>query len=525
MAIGGFPMALSRSRAILAALILAFGSLAATRTGDAAQPRGSNILVQPHGPPTNVLVRANLTIDMVEPASPSEGQPVRVNYRLRGYVATRGLLFGSAQGRALTNSAGQAEIPIVLAPDQVVTGTMWLRATHAGPATIRLAYVDRRNCRSRPDGHGRWMTICDTIVIAQSEQDLQIAAAPEDNDWDGLDDALEDRLLARYRPFYRFSAGESYRPTDPLWHIRHSELQLDDDEFAPAIVSNHDLAINPNSIFVSSSAAGSSRLLPNTCNAPYWLDPDDNYLTGLHDGDGFDWPEIAARGNVGLYGHVRPATGQPNLIQIEYWQFYAYNYANVTHALDHEGDWEVVAVMVDRADPNRLVEVVHYVHGNPIGFHSFSANAGSAASTLYGSNASEADSDLDLSEPTGLARAQDSVLTLVCGDVPNECTHPVVWVELGTHASWPQAGWGWSWAPDHDGNGVAYLAATPPNLGEPNAPRPATQGADIIMNYAGHWGADSLSIPEHPTSPPRGPALHRLWAWAPGKTPPDSCLE
>jgi uncharacterized Zn-finger protein len=526
VAIGGFPMALSRSRAILAALILALGSLAATRAGDAAQPPGSNIRVQPHGTPTNVLVRANLTIDMVEPASPSAGQTVRIRYRLRGYVATRGLLIGSAQGQTLTDSAGHAEIPIELAPDQVVSGTMSLRATHAGPAAIRLAYVDRRNCRPRPDGHGGSMTICDTTEIARAEQDLQIAAAPQTHDFDldGLDDALEDGLLARYRPFYRFSAGEGYRPTDPVWYVRHSELQQDGEQSAPAIVSNSALAADTNAIFVTTSDGGPSRF--GACMAPYWLDPDDDYRSGFHDGDGTDWPEILARGNVGLYGHVARDPYQPNLIRIEYWQFYGYNHANVTDVADHEGDWETVVAVVDAADPDRLVEVVHYVHGKPVRFHSFVGNQWTIAATFHGSNYSQAGADLHLNEDADLARAQDSILDLACGGPSVECTHPVVWVELGTHASWPQAGWGFKAAPAHAGDGLSFLTTPPPNLGETHHPRQDTPGADLILNYAGHWGAFSRNLlPWVDTSAAHGPALHGLWARPQVGGPAPNCLE
>src|SRR5215471_21113149 len=49
-----------------------------------------------------------------------------------------------------------------------------------------------------------------------------------DGDQDGLDDNLENKLLERFRPYYKFSydrnSQDNYRPTDVLYYLRCAEL-------------------------------------------------------------------------------------------------------------------------------------------------------------------------------------------------------------------------------------------------------------------------------------------------------------
>ena len=59
------------------------------------------------------------------------------------------------------------------------------------------------------------------IVFSQTNSDNP----NEDNDFDGIPDDIEHDLLQMYSPYYKFSKGEDYRPTDAVWLITHGSLK------------------------------------------------------------------------------------------------------------------------------------------------------------------------------------------------------------------------------------------------------------------------------------------------------------
>ncbi|MEI9809618.1 MAG: hypothetical protein WDO16_18130 [Bacteroidota bacterium] len=75
---------------------------------------------------------------------------------------------------------------------------------------------------------------------------------------DGIDDNLENRLLERFRPYYKFSysrgSHDKYRPADVMYYLRCSELNSSGEESGDnTIIQNKRLAAFPNEIFLSNS--------------------------------------------------------------------------------------------------------------------------------------------------------------------------------------------------------------------------------------------------------------------------------
>ena len=89
-------------------------------------------------------------------------------------------------------------------------------------------------------------------------------------------------------------------------------------------------------------------------------------------------------------------------------------------------------------------------------------------------------------------------------------THPVVYIEYGSHEFWPSQFWDFYLAPAHDGNSYSFLTNTPPNLGEVENLLPeAWDRANVILRYNGKWGAYS----HWPGDPPQGPPRHDQWTY------------
>jgi len=280
---------------------------------------------------------------------------------------------------------------------------------------------------------------------------------------------------------------------------------------------------------------------------------------------GWAWPDVLARRNVGLYGHVVPFRAtqpQTDFLQcsrsrtpsdtnrdyvlceidldpqnpktyykVEYWQFFGYNGVDKPFDLgDHEGDWTSVQVIVD-AGTLAPVQVHHFMHGYRAGFDiqprqcTINGTWGPCVYTvtLEGGRVREyrgrnysfpvdfywhktRDNDNAASAMT----AQNNVLRMMQDPVTGEYSHPVVYVEHGGHEFWPTERWSMQDSPNHNGADAAhsYLAAPPPNLGEVEAPLAETAEATIVLRYNGRWGAYSRQ-----NDPPQGPALHNGWTW------------
>lgn len=344
------------------------------------------------------------------------------------------------------------------------------------------------------------------------QQDLLIRSpsTPFDDDADGISDVLEKEILARFRPFYKFSndgGDEPIRPQDVLSFIQHSELFDRHTETGTPIVSQSDLSGNPDKLLMAMSPSeNSSNFIDNPKQTEYYL----NIFNEHRNGDQ-DWSKIKSDA-VGLYGHVSPlraAASDPSLLtgfKVEYWQFYGYNDAGTGISGEHEGDWEAVQLVIE-PDGKTIRAVMHNVHSASVVFQ---MNKGTAVD--LGNNIREFRGteplrpyfgyiDLNVKGPAGIGWAQNNAVRFFGEN--GEFTHPVVYIENGGHASWPTEHWNWPFVNHHQGNSHSYLVATPPNLGEIGSPNPECPAAKYILQFNGHWGAYNDG--------PEGPPLK--WSW------------
>ncbi len=353
------------------------------------------------------------------------------------------------------------------------------------------------------------------VLLVQVFSSVHAYAAP-DSDGDGIVDTREDELLYRFRPYFRFSIDgheEYYRPTDVQWYIEHSELLWDGTENYGLYgqIPNSALKDDPTLILTADrigSEWGSSDLTKNAETTKYYIniynEPDD-YRDGFENGDGHDWPEIIATGNVGLYGHVVP---YGPLVKIEYWQFFGHNRPDVFLDFgDHEGDWVVLALLYDPLD-DRIVKVFHYAHGKEMAFELTLVQDTIALTPeeveLRGPNYSTLCYNID--QPHIVNEVQNNLLRLRRDGTSGRFEHPVVYLERGSHEGFPSEYWCYPQAPKHNGTGYSFLCGAPMNLGEVLAP--ANDIARVILRYNGKWGAYSNN-----NANPHGPALHTEWTW------------
>ena len=92
-----------------------------------------------------------------------------------------------------------------------------------------------------------------------------------------------------------------------------------------------------------------------------------------------------------------------------------------------------------------------------------------------------------------VSNAQNNTLRMRSDPVTGLSTHPMVYLEPGSHEFWPTEKWSYHAAPKHDGAGLQILTTTPPNLGEVENPMTEYQTALPILRFNGLWGAYSRS--------------------------------
>ena len=376
-------------------------------------------------------------------------------------------------------------------------------------------------------------------------------ALAADVDQDGIDDAVERSLLARFTPQLRFTTGEQYRPMDARQYIQWSELQSDGEKGKGVLIRNSMLLSSPGAVL-----SDDNNITKNfEIRVNRFLSPMDSVpQPGQWARHGWDWSDVMQRKNVGLYGHVVPiklTTPQTDFVncrkpgdgvardtvlcgidgtsgrtdqyyKVEYWQFFGYNGVGKPFDLgDHEGDWCSVQVVVD-AQTQSLVQVHHFFHGR---IAAYDVRKFPNFVIIEGGNAREYRGpafpmDVSATWHSGLiadaqnrqahSRAQDNLVRIARDPGTGQFTHPVVYVERGGHEFWPTNAWGFQDSPEHNGDDAQhrYIAATPPNLGEVEHPLNETPDAHLILQYNGRWGAYSRK-----NSPPQGPALHDNWTW------------
>jgi hypothetical protein len=370
--------------------------------------------------------------------------------------------------------------------------------------------------QSTPNGGwGEWSSLGGT--------DLQQIANTTiiDKDNDGIDDRNEQILLEKYSPLYKYSYDlqeELFRPTDAIWYIKHCNLLTSGGgsiNIPQATLQTPSILIDP-----SNNNGGNSSIYVNHSKTPYSLNlPNLLYSGGYLDGDGHDWPEIVAKGNIGLYGHVTPIPNSPGMYKIEYWQFFAYSRATtgwigflgaifgpqvagaVATVGDHAGDWTTVQLVVQAETGiggivnDKIVSIFHYHHGDESRFDMSNTTmsrpeAGNIKVFAQGDS-------YDAENTVALAMDNHSGLYV----------HPVVYIEWGGHEFWPNVQGSKTASAKHNGSGqYSYVCHDIPNLGEVESPL----GDDfrIIMGFNGHWGSFN-----NVNGNPPGPCLHTEWQW------------
>jgi hypothetical protein len=375
------------------------------------------------------------------------------------------------------------------------------------------------------------------VSAAPGANDAVFVAVFSDLDSDGIGDYIENALLAKYSPYYLFSEdwaaggiffGELYNPTDVYWYLQQSELLPSGDENDTAIIDNAVLSSKPEALLFPLSDITSF-----SWRSSYYVNPleEVNNVCGNPGRHGRDWDYILARRNVGLYGHVVRASqayrsgeiqrddGTDGYYKIEYWQFFGYSSAHrVANIGDHEGDWTTVQVLYDpRLDS--VVKVFHYAHGNEMVFDMATASAKLTTTATWGRYEEYQGSNYGKTFDDAGEIASNNAVRFYQDPNTNQYTHPVVYIENGSHEFWPtekgvfyvyQLGVAIGNAPPHGGTDVAhrYLTQSIPNLGEVEAETIATSEAEIVLRYNGSWGAFSRL-----NSPPPGPPLHTEWTW------------
>ena len=290
--------------------------------------------------------------------------------------------------------------------------------------------------------------------------------------------ATADRLLHKYQPVTYFTPGEAFRPTTVETFVQDSTLE----RFVPALGTWVPIDPAPTVDTLPASGAG-WRLNQRICSPTAGSAGAACYAAA--------WSVHPADGTV--YGRVARLETR---IVLQYWffyydDFYPYNPLAPDFIWQaHEGDWEVVNVVLSREDEEPLfVGYSQHCRGETRAWHATPRWRGH---------------------------------------------HPLVFVALGSHANYFAPGEyvfdqaclpapilaffnqaGLPLPRDHVGRGAA---AGPENLGaEATGVVPVTETSPHWMVFPGNWGELEYVHAPNPVgtqvlgqSPP-GPALHAVW--------------
>jgi hypothetical protein len=396
---------------------------------------------------------------------------------------------------------------------------------------------DARDVEADPESPGQrdqYASLLAANLDPESGTSSQSYSATTDADKDGIADALEEELLHRYRPYYRFSksgsSDETYRPADPVTELTFSQLrqQTGDDGVSDPLAGcgrSGDHHLDPASQLFTCKPDTNFQIAKAKKN--YCLNIDDSRYGGV--------PFAQAKTDAtGLLGHVVNDTVNGHAAyKIEYWQFFAFNNQDITFLGlgsfgDHEGDWTSVQLWFDRT-LSKIVKVEYLIHGKSITFNipaTATPTCKSCFQTVKGSqwNITNLGNFFDTNER---AKYQDNQAEFFID--ANGYRHVVVYIERGAHEFWPGP-WGHAEidiGPEtihlnpHNGQGTQYLVpditTRPFNAGEVD--HPLTANARIVLNYDAYWGCTNTKDlfglgPERRS--PIGPAIHCEWKWPTG---------
>ena len=349
-----------------------------------------------------------------------------------------------------------------------------------------------------------------------------------DKDKDGIDDRLELNLLKQFRPYYKFTKGENYPPTDAVYQIRYAQLlkkswieSLPKPNIEKKCGRGEDNHIKPPSRLLY-CLNKKLNLIRNPTKTHYYLNLNDDKRKDPGNGKKSDW-KYAIKYAPGLYGHV---VKEKENIKIEYWQYFSYNGQDL-HGADHEGDWASVQLWYN-PNKKKIIKTCHWVHGkgfcfninrvkkikkikkdNKSFFHKFIGEN-------YGKNLSEF-KIFGKSSRYPKNYQNYSIEFYIEKNRPKDL-HIVIYIEKDGHEFWPFSAGSFEGANKHTGNGLSYLTSFDTrniNLGELTNPFPNSKldkfkkSKEIILRFNGYWGGWH----HIGNNPPVGPTLHCQWTF------------
>jgi hypothetical protein len=340
----------------------------------------------------------------------------------------------------------------------------------------------------------------------------------------------EIALVERFRPYFKTSMNgsyiENYRPASWQWFVDRVSFvsgyksstpsgcagngTADDWPNGQVLLDGASLTAQLYSVLATYPYADVRKFLPNDVDPP-----DEGYAMHLDQSSsrtGEDWDSVVHQRH-GLYAHVE-LTPDANLkpeqwmINIEYTIFWAYNEALCSH---HNGDITTLVVVYD---PTRdlPVRVTYSMHGYALEIFPVGSPEDFTYDLLPGRD--QAGNALSVfamrvNIPSTLSYQQGgsahspglSFVRLAQDPVSRQYTHPVVYVEQGSHEFWPNETGALTAAPQHNGNGFSFLPDNYPVLDtSDNSPD------HFFLFLNGKFGSDPHSI-----------MLHRTWFWPEGR--------
>ena len=278
-----------------------------------------------------------------------------------------------------------------------------------------------------------------------------------DVDQDGIDDSFERQLMLTFAPEVRLHPADWTRPANVDWYLTKVALRFSHDHcsdhqvlaLGEATQANLAQQTHPteNLVCFHTSTIDKS----SDPHGELFLQPEDD---AVHEG-------LSSPSEWRMYGHVKKSSTVARGYDVQFWFFYAYDFA--AYGFNHEGDWEHITVSTTAS--GELVSVWYAEHN-------------------YGTRYTKS-------------------------DLSWNGTHPIVYSAIGTHASYPRAG---DW-PTHYPTFTDRTKAGGPawqgwknivNVGEKAHPM---EGQTFIQ-YGGRWGEIGAL---GGTSGPMTPSAQRSW--------------
>ena len=188
---------------------------------------------------------------------------------------------------------------------------------------------------------------------------------PGDDDGDRIVDSYEDHLLRKFAPRVWLQSNETSRPVRVGWLLPRSTLRFGHPRCSDDGILPFGQVTNANITEQSHRSKHDAIHIPPWDACAHFGDPHpsdgyrgdikESFFLQFHDGD---HPGSTNPRDWVIYGHVYRASS--NRYVVQYWQLYAYDDSFAT--INHEGDWEYSAVVVDSDETPQ--QVVFFRHGH-----------------------------------------------------------------------------------------------------------------------------------------------------------------